>query len=106
MVKRAVAVLADARRLEDLPNVGPAVAAGLRRLGVRDPRDLPGRDPYAMYDRLCRVTGERQDPCVLDTFIAVVRFADGAPAAPWWTYTGERKRELARRAGSARRSRR
>ena len=32
------------------------------------------------------------DPCMLDTFIAVVRYVDGGPAKPWWHYTAERKR--------------
>src|SRR4051812_46187013 len=78
--------------LEQLPNVGPAVAADLRGIGLRAPQDLAGRDPYRMYDDLCRVTGQRHDPCVLDTFIAAVRFMDGEPATPWWKYTAERKR--------------
>jgi hypothetical protein len=78
--------------LEQLPNVGPAIAGDLRRLGIRRPQDLVGRDPYAMFDELCRVTGERHDPCLLDTFIAAVRFMVGEPARPWWAYTAERKR--------------
>lgn len=41
--------------------------------------------------------GVRHDPCLLDTFIAATRFADGGPAVPWWAYTAERKRELAAR---------
>lgn len=86
-------------RLEDVPNVGPAIAADLRRLGIAVPADLPGRDPYALYDDLCRITGQRHDPCVLDTFIAAVRFMEGAPAKPWWKYTAERKREMAARKG-------
>jgi hypothetical protein len=81
--------------LEDLPNVGPAIAADFRRLGIRTPAALKGRDPYALYAALNRVTGRRHDPCVLDTFIAVVRFVDGAPARPWWHYTAERKETLA-----------
>ena len=81
--------------LEDLPNVGPAIAADFRRLGIRTPAALKGRDPYALYAALNRVTGQRHDPCVLDTFIAVVRFVDGAPARPWWHYTAERKETLA-----------
>ena len=81
--------------LEQLPNVGPAVAAGLRRVGVVRPEDLRGRDPYALYEELCRVTKERHDPCLLDTFIAAIRFMGGEPARPWWAYTAERKRELA-----------
>ena len=84
-------------RLEDIPNVGPAVAGDLRRLGITAPSELVGRDPYAMYDDLCRITGQRHDPCLLDTFIAAVRFMEGAPKKPWWKYTAERKRELAAR---------
>ena len=83
--------------LEDLPNVGTKVAADLRRIGIRAPRDLAGRDPYALYDALNRATGTRHDPCMLDTFIAVVRFVDGGPARPWWAYTAERKRALGAR---------
>jgi len=85
-------------RLEDLPNIGPALAGDLRQLGIAQPADLPGRDPYRMYDDLCRVTGRRHDPCVLDTFLAAVRYMEGAPRQPWWAYTAERKRVLASRA--------
>src|SRR5688500_1634825 len=80
--------------LEQVPNVGPAIAADLRILGINAPRDLNGRDPYRMYDDLCRITGTCHDPCLLDTFIAAVRFIDGEAAKPWWAYTAERKREL------------
>lgn len=85
----------DCQNLEDLPNVGPATAADLRRLGITRPRQLLGKDPYHLFDKLCRATGTRHDPCVLDVFIAAVRFAGGAPARPWWRYTKERKRILA-----------
>ena len=84
----------DIPRLDDIPNVGPAIAADLRQLGVTMPSELLGRDPYAMYDDLCRITGQRHDPCLLDTFIAAVRFMGGEPAKPWWKYTAERKARL------------
>jgi hypothetical protein len=84
-------------RLEDMPNVGKQIAADLRALGMNTPSDLRGRDPYEMYGRLCAITGTRHDPCLLDTFIAAVKFADGGPALPWWAFTAERKRELAGR---------
>lgn len=80
--------------LEDLPNVGRAMAGDLRLLGITKPKQLCGRDPYRLYEKLCRVTGERQDPCVLDVFISIVRFMDGEPARPWWHYTAERKRSM------------
>lgn len=89
-------------RLEDIPNIGPAVAADLRQLGITTPDELPGRDPYAMYDDLCRITGQRHDPCLLDTFIAAVRYMEGAPKKPWWKYTPERKREMAEREADGR----
>jgi hypothetical protein len=93
----ATKVRTDVPRLEDIPNVGVSVAGDLRRLGITSPDDLPGRDPYAMYDDLCRITGQRHDPCLLDTFIAAVRFMEGGPKTPWWRFTAERKKTLAAR---------
>lgn len=79
-------------RLTDLPNVGPAMARDLQSLGIRTPAGLKGRDPLQLYLSLCRRTGQRHDPCVLDTFIAVTRFVEDGRARPWWAYTAERKR--------------
>ena len=87
--------------LEDLPNVGKATAADLRRIGIEKPHQLRGKNPRRLYDKLCLVSGTRQDPCVLDVFMAVVHFVDGGSARPWWTFTAERKKMLER---SARRS--
>jgi hypothetical protein len=85
----------DCQKLEDLPNVGKAVAADLRLLGINRPQQLRDKDPYKLYEKLCQVTGQRHDPCMIDTLISVVRFMDGEPARPWWHYTAERKRKLA-----------
>jgi hypothetical protein len=84
-------------QLEDIPNIGASIAGDLRQLGIKSPSELSGRDPYQMYEQLCRITGRRHDPCLLDTFIAAVRFMEGGPKKPWWKYTAERKRELAKR---------
>jgi hypothetical protein len=84
-------------RLEDIPNVGKAIAADLRLLGVERPAQLSGQDPYGLYDRINLATGRRQDPCLLDTFIAAVRYVEGGPRLPWWAFTAERKRTLAER---------
>ncbi|HEX7438915.1 MAG TPA: helix-hairpin-helix domain-containing protein [Caldimonas sp.] len=82
---------ADCKTLEQLPNIGPALAADLRLIGIREPRDLRGKDAFVLYQKLCAATGQRQDPCVLDTFMAASDFMGGAPAAPWWKYTAQRK---------------
>jgi len=77
--------------LTDLPNIGPAMARDLRLLGFEHPGQLAGQDPQALYDRLCELTGARQDPCVLDVLVSVTRFIDGDEPRPWWFYTPERK---------------
>lgn len=81
----------ECERLEQLPNIGPALAADLRLIGIRTPAELRSKDPFVLYQKLCAATGQRQDPCVLDTFMAATDFMRGAPAAPWWTYTAQRK---------------
>lgn len=82
---------AECTTLEQLPNIGPALAADLRLIGIRHPRDLRVKDAFVLYQKLCAATGRRQDPCVLDTFMAAGDFMRGAPAAPWWKYTAQRK---------------
>ncbi len=81
----------ECRQLEQLPNIGPSLAADLRSIGIETPQQLRGADGFSLYQRLCKATGHRQDPCVLDTFLAITDFMSGAPAAPWWRYTAQRK---------------
>ncbi|MDQ6680824.1 MAG: helix-hairpin-helix domain-containing protein [Pseudomonadota bacterium] len=82
---------ADCKTLEQLPNIGPSLAANLRLIEIHTPQDLRGKDAFVLYQKLCAATGQRQDPCVLDTFMAVSDFMSGAAAAPWWKYTAQRK---------------
>jgi hypothetical protein len=89
--KRVADVPKTARRLLELPNVGPATALDLVKLGISEPEALAGGDPDRMYEALCTIDGVRHDPCLRDVFASVVAFADGAPARPWWAYTPERK---------------
>jgi hypothetical protein len=81
----------DAVELQKIPNIGPAMADDLLRLGITRAEDLVERDPDTLYDELCRVDGVRHDPCVRDVFAAAVHFARGGPARPWWSFTPERK---------------
>jgi Pathogenicity locus len=84
-------------RLRAIPNIGPKMAAELIKLGVMRLEDAVGRDPDEMYIELCAIDAKRHDPCVRDIFAAVVSYAEGGPARPWWEFTPERKaQELAR----------
>jgi len=82
---------AECHALEQLPNIGPSLAENLRSIGIHRPADLRGKDAFVLYQKLCAATGQRQDPCVLDTFMAATDFMRGAQAAPWWHYTAQRK---------------
>ena len=86
------ATAGDCQHLEQLPNIGPAMAADLRALGIAHPHELASRDAFVLYQALCAHSGKRQDPCVLDTFMAATDFMRGAAPAPWWAYTAQRKR--------------
>jgi Pathogenicity locus len=88
--KRAV----DAIKLEQIPNVGKAVAEDLRAVGITKPSQLQGKDGIALYHKLNKVTGVRHDPCMADTLMAAVDFMNGGKAKPWWDFTSKRKRLL------------
>lgn len=79
------------RSLQSIPNVGPAMAYDLLRLGVRRTEDLAGQDPDLLYESLGRLDGVRHDPCVRDVFAAAVAYAESGSGAPWWHFTAERK---------------
>ncbi len=82
----------DVKSFTDIPNIGRAMAADFKLLGIKTPAELAKQDAFALYQRLGTLTKSRQDPCVLDTFMAAVDFMQGATARPWWHYTPERKR--------------
>ena len=84
-----------ALRLTDIPNVGPATAADLCRIGIATPADVRSMQPRAAYEKLCRATGQRHDPCVLDVFMAAHHFMNGGAARPWWAFTAQRRLLLA-----------
>lgn len=81
-------------QLEELPNVGKAIAYRLRLIGINHPKELTGKDPFKLYYELCTTTGERHDPCVIDTFLSIVHFMESGEPLPWWAFTDERKEIL------------
>lgn len=88
--------MADERKLRDLISVGPAIAADFALLGINSVAELAEHEPEALYKKLCRKTGVRQDPCVLDVFCAAVAQARD-PKLPlekckWWYWSGVRKK--------------
>lgn len=83
----------ETKVLADIPNIGPAMIRDFKQLKIAEPKNLINKDPFVLYTKLCKLTGIKQDPCVLDTFIAAIDFMNGAPARPWFFYTKERKKK-------------
>ncbi len=96
MAKAATASMASATRrkpksaLEEIPGVGPSIAADLESMGITRVAQLKRRNPEALYKKLCELTGTRQDPCVLYTFRCAVYYASNARHDPeklkWWNW--------------------
>ena len=82
-------------RLRDLRNIGPAMEADLKLLGINQIDQLVDQDAFDLYERLCAKTAERHDPCVIDVFMAAIHQAEGGEPLDWWRFTPERKRLLA-----------
>ncbi len=82
----------EVKRFEDIPNVGPAMVRDFKQLGLKTPADLCAQDAFHLYTKMCVLSGKRVDPCVLDTYMAVVDFMNGAPARAWYWYTKKRKK--------------
>ncbi len=83
------------RQLDDLSGIGPAMLADFRLLGIQSVEQLKDCEPRVLYDELCRRTGQRQDPCVLDTFTCAVAQARNpdlpAEQRNWWYWSRLRK---------------
>jgi Pathogenicity locus len=96
------------RQLAELISIGPAMLRDFERLGIRSVAQLARQNPQRMYARLNRATGERQDPCVLDTFCAAVAQARNpqlpAEQCQWWYWSRKRKNEVRNSKGESRNS--
>src|SRR5262249_937794 len=75
-----------------LRNIGPAMRRDFALLGVQTVRQLARCNPERLYARLQALTGQRQDPCVLDTFAAAIHQVRTGEALPWWHFSRVRKR--------------
>ncbi len=84
----------EIKSFQDIPNVGKAIEKDFILLGIKEPIELIGKDPYQMYNDLCNVTNNRHDPCVIDVFISAVRYMEGGPPKKWWEFTSERKNKM------------
>ena len=81
-------------QLDELPNIGKAIANDLHLIGIDHPRKLIGKEPFELYNKLCKKSGKRHDPCVIDVFMSVIHFMEGGEPRPWWSFTDKRKKHI------------
>ncbi|MBM4028747.1 MAG: DUF4332 domain-containing protein [Planctomycetes bacterium] len=76
--------------LEQIPGVGKSIATDLRHLGITSVRQLKGRNPEKLYERLCRFKAAPVDRCMLYVFRCAVYYASTRDPDPellkWWNW--------------------
>lgn len=78
------------KEFQQIPGVGPKLAAKLAELGVQGLDDLAGRSPEALYRELVDLRQAHIDRCVLYVFRCAVYFAKtpnpDAEKLKWWAW--------------------
>jgi len=77
---------------QSIPSIGKRFAENLLQLGFYSLKEIRGKDPAKLLDKLELYIGAWIDPCVEDQFRLVVHYA-GHPDSVrnWWDFTSERK---------------
>lgn len=79
------------KELSNLKNVGPACLKDLELLDIKTIDQLAKQNPDDLYNQLQAITGQKQDPCVLDVFAAIIHEAKTGEKKDWWEFTEMRK---------------
>ena len=78
------------KELRVIPGVGERIADILWNLGIRSVASLRDENPEALYERLCLLSGEKVDRCMLYVFRCAVYFASREECDPerlkWWNW--------------------
>jgi len=98
------------QELQTIPGIGKSLSRDLLDLGIRRVKDLKGRDPEQLYQKLNKLRNTHIDRCVLYTFRCAVYFASETKHDPqllkWWNWKDDmagKPGEPARRVISAER---
>lgn len=78
------------KELQEIPSIGKSISEDLWDLGIRSKNDLKKIKPEALYEKLCKIRGERIDRCVLYTFRCAHYYATEKKHQPrllkWWNW--------------------
>lgn len=80
------------KSLTVIPGVGKSIANDLWDIGIREVKDLSGKDPEVLYDLLNQFASTVQNRCLLYVFRCAVYFAEtpeqevDPDKLKWWNW--------------------
>jgi hypothetical protein len=78
------------KEFQKIPGVGPSIAQDLWKIGITSIRQLKGKNPELLYNKLCAIEKKHIDRCVLYVFRLAVYFASEKNPDPillkWWNW--------------------
>jgi len=76
--------------LERIPGVGKKIAQDMHSIGIRCVRDLKGRNPEKLYQKLCNYKASPVDRCMLYVLRCAVYYSSNTKHDPqllkWWNW--------------------
>ena len=73
-----------------IPGVGKKTSEDFWKLGLRSIKDLEGKDPNELYEKLCLIEGKNIDMCMLYVIKTAVYYASNTLHDPellkWWNW--------------------
>lgn len=78
------------KNLEQIPGVGKRIAQDMRNIGIHSVRQLKGKNPERLYNKLCDFKASPPDRCMLYVLRCAVYFASNTKHDPrllkWWNW--------------------
>jgi hypothetical protein len=78
------------KKFQQIPGVGKKIALDLYNLGIRSIKDLKGKNPNNLYQKLCKHQNAHVDICMLYVFRCAIYYASTTKHDPellkWWNW--------------------
>jgi len=82
----------NSNQLTDIPGVGKSIANDLQNIGIKNLKDLQGKDPEQLYNKSNKYAGKIQDRCLLYVFRTAVYYVNtdekkrNPDKLKWWNW--------------------
>lgn len=79
------------KELKDLKNVGKKTLEDLNILNIKTIDQLKKYNADQLYNKLNKLKGQKQDPCMWDIFASIINEAKTGKKTNWWDWSKIRK---------------